>query len=58
MFLFTHVPIYTCTYLHMYLFTHVEQKAIVNIVDAEGCHNYNRVDDEIFIAFHILKQKD
>ena len=42
----------------MYLFTHVEQQAVVNIVDTKSSHDHDRVDNQVFVAFNILKEKE
>ena len=42
----------------MYLFTHVEQQAVVNIVDTKSSHDHDRVDNQVFVAFKILKEKE
>jgi hypothetical protein len=41
-----------------FLFAHVKQQPIVNIIDAEHCNHYCGIYNQIFITFNIFKQED
>jgi len=42
----------------IYLLAHVEQQAIVNIVDTKHGNHDGGIDNDIFVALHIFKQEN
>ena len=40
------------------LLAHVKQQSVVNIVNAEHGDDDNGIDNDKFVAFHVLKQED